>query len=105
MRITEDVRRYAAEQGVTEEDAIKRGLVGYTALPKYSRNQEFEADAKAVEILRELGYSEPEKRLGDALQILLDKYGNLGGGFFDSHPATTERIQRLRSKAEHTTKK
>ncbi|HEV2045687.1 MAG TPA: phosphomethylpyrimidine synthase ThiC [Chthoniobacterales bacterium] len=26
MRITEDVRRYAAQQGVTEEDAIKRGL-------------------------------------------------------------------------------
>jgi hypothetical protein len=25
MRITEDVRRYAAEQGVTEE-AVKRGL-------------------------------------------------------------------------------
>ena len=26
MRITEDVRRYAAEQGVKEEDAVKRGL-------------------------------------------------------------------------------
>jgi phosphomethylpyrimidine synthase len=26
MRITEDVRRYAAEQGVTEEEAVKRGL-------------------------------------------------------------------------------
>jgi phosphomethylpyrimidine synthase len=26
MRITEDVRRYAAEQGVKEEDAIKRGM-------------------------------------------------------------------------------
>jgi phosphomethylpyrimidine synthase len=26
MRITEDVRRYAAEQGVAEEDALKRGL-------------------------------------------------------------------------------
>jgi phosphomethylpyrimidine synthase len=26
MRITEDVRRYAAEQGVTEEQAIKKGL-------------------------------------------------------------------------------
>ena len=26
MRITEDVRRYAAEQSLTEEDAIKRGL-------------------------------------------------------------------------------
>ena len=26
MRITEDVRRYAAEHEVKEEDAIKRGL-------------------------------------------------------------------------------
>jgi phosphomethylpyrimidine synthase len=26
MKITEDVRRYAAEQGVAEEDALKRGL-------------------------------------------------------------------------------
>jgi phosphomethylpyrimidine synthase len=26
MRITEDVRRYAAEQGVKEEEAIERGL-------------------------------------------------------------------------------
>jgi len=31
MRITEDVRRYAAEQGITEEDAIKRGLEEKTA--------------------------------------------------------------------------
>ena len=26
MKITEDVRRYAKEQGITEEAAIKRGL-------------------------------------------------------------------------------
>ena len=26
MKITEDVRRYAAEQGVTEENAIEHGL-------------------------------------------------------------------------------
>jgi phosphomethylpyrimidine synthase len=26
MKITEDVRKYAAEQGVTEEEAVKRGL-------------------------------------------------------------------------------
>jgi Zn-dependent protease with chaperone function len=86
------------------ENTLKK-WVGYTTLPKYSRNQEFEADAKAVEILRELGYREPEKRLGETLQVLLDNYGNLDGGFFDSHPSTTERIQRLRFQAEHTTKK
>jgi phosphomethylpyrimidine synthase len=26
MKITEDVRRYAAEQGVAEQDALQRGL-------------------------------------------------------------------------------
>jgi len=26
MRITEDVRRYAAEQGLSEEAAVKKGL-------------------------------------------------------------------------------
>ena len=26
MKITEDVRRYAAEQGVTEEEAVQRGM-------------------------------------------------------------------------------
>ena len=26
MRITEDVRRYAAERGITEESAIEQGL-------------------------------------------------------------------------------
>ncbi len=79
--------------------------VGYTALPKYSRNQEFEADAKAVEILKKIGCEEPEKQLSETLQVLLDKYGNLGGGFFDNHPSTTERIQRLRSQAERRMRK
>ena len=26
MKITEDVRKYAAEQGVSEEEALKRGM-------------------------------------------------------------------------------
>jgi phosphomethylpyrimidine synthase len=26
MRITEDVRKYAAEQGMNEEEALKRGM-------------------------------------------------------------------------------
>jgi phosphomethylpyrimidine synthase len=26
MKITEDVRKYAAEQGVSEEDALSRGM-------------------------------------------------------------------------------
>jgi Zn-dependent protease with chaperone function len=86
------------------ENTLKK-WVGYTTLPKYSRNQEFEADAKGVEILTELGDQQPEKELSDALQVLLDKYGNIGGGFLDDHPSTAERIKRLRSQAERRTKK
>jgi predicted Zn-dependent protease len=97
-----DVLSIFGQADAPTENTLKK-WVGYTALPKYNRNQEFAADAKAVEILRELGCDKPENQLGDALQVLLDKYGNLGGGFFDSHPSTTERIQRLRSQAERRT--
>jgi predicted Zn-dependent protease len=69
-------------------------------LPKYSRTQEFEADAKAVEILTILGDQCPAHEMSEALQVLIEKYGNTGGGFLDSHPATTERIQRLDGRAK-----
>jgi predicted Zn-dependent protease len=81
------------------ESTLKK-WVGYTALPKYSRKQEFEADAKAVQILATLGEPQPSREMGQALQVLLEKYGDVGGGFFDSHPSTKERIQRFRIQAE-----
>ena len=31
MKITEDVRKYAAEQGITEDAAIEKGLEGKAA--------------------------------------------------------------------------
>jgi predicted Zn-dependent protease len=80
------------------ENTLKR-WVGYTALPKYSRTQEFEADTKAVEILNMLGDPNPSREMSEALRILIEKYGNTGGGFLDSHPATTERIQQLNGRA------
>lgn len=99
-----DVLSVFGQADADTENTLKK-WVGYTTLPKYSRNQEFEADAKATQILAALGDDDPEKELSEALQLLLDKYGNIGGGFLDSHPSTGERIQRLRSQAEHTTKK
>lgn len=92
-------------QADAETEGTLKKWVGYTTLPKYSRNQEFEADAKAIKILTALGDNESEKHLSETLQVLLDKYGNLGGGFFDDHPSTAERIQRLRSQAESRMKK
>jgi len=99
-----DVLSVFGQTDAPTENTLKK-WVGYTALPKYSQNQEFEADAKAVETLKKLGYKEPAKQFAEALQMLLDKYGNLGGGFFDNHPSTTERIQRLLSQPKSAIKK
>jgi len=85
--------------GIDTENTLKR-WVGYTTLPKYSRTQEFEADAKAVEILSILGDPSPAREMSEALQVLIERYGSTGGGFLDSHPATTERIQRLDGRAK-----
>lgn len=93
-----DLLSFFGRTDLDTENTLKR-WVGYTTLPKYSRTQEFEADAKAVEILSMLGDPNPSREISDALQILIEKYGNTGGGFLDSHPATTERIQRLNDRA------
>lgn len=66
-------------------------------IPIYSRSQELEADAKAVEILTLAGYKQPEDIYLRMLQYILSKYGNTGGGFFNSHPALSERIKSIRS--------
>jgi Zn-dependent protease with chaperone function len=68
-------------------------------MPKYSKAQEFEADDGAIEILRSLGYEHPEDTFADALELLLKRYGDTGGQFEDSHPATSERIRVVRSRS------
>jgi len=69
-------------------------------MPRYSKAQELEADDGAVARLRELGYPHPERTFADSLQMLLAKYGDSGGKFLDSHPATSERIRRVEAQAE-----
>jgi len=77
------------------EQTLKRWF-GNAVLPKYSRTQELEADAKAVEILKSLGKADPQRTMATCLEALLSKYGNTGGKFFDSHPSTQERIEKLK---------
>jgi Zn-dependent protease with chaperone function len=72
-----------------------QGLV----MPKYNREQEIEADATAVDLLESLGYERANDVFADALQLLLDRYGNTGGAFSDSHPATSERISAARTRS------
>ena len=61
----------------------------------FSREAEREADAFAVEILPKAGY-DPEG-LVSMFERLIQQYGDTGGSFLASHPATKERIQTARA--------
>jgi predicted Zn-dependent protease len=66
-------------------------LVGNT----YSRPLELEADRHAVTLLKRAGYS--KHTMIDSLAWLMRRSGDSGGGFFASHPATSDRIKALHS--------
>lgn len=77
------------------EEASLRSWLDAATLPRYSRTQELAADAEAVRILRDMGYENARGVFVQLLQTLLERYGDTGGGFTDSHPATSERIAEL----------
>lgn len=64
------------------------------AIPKFTQGQEYEADAFAVGVLRREGYPSP----GDIMARALSTVGGVGGGWFDSHPSTPDRVRRLQGK-------
>ena len=66
-------------------------------LPRYSQKQEYEADQYAVEILYACDYDSPNKLFANTLKYIKKRYGNTGGGFFDYHPSTDDRIQTVLS--------
>ena len=60
----------------------------------YSQQYEFEADARAAIILKTSGYSEPS--IVDAIDVIAQHdLGVSGGGWFDTHPAPSDRIEKL----------
>ena len=61
---------------------------------KYSRDEEFAADRQAVVLLQRAGYS--KELMIDALTWLMQESGSGGGGFFETHPGTVDRITALR---------
>lgn len=71
-------------------------------LPRYSRSQELQADEHAVLLLRRMGHDDPEGALAALLEELLRRYGDTGGGFTDTHPATSERIARVKGLSVET---
>jgi Zn-dependent protease with chaperone function len=64
---------------------------GYLGLSAYGRSQEAEADARAAELLAKAG--RPRWLLRYALEFITEVYGDRGGSWLDSHPATSERIE------------
>jgi Zn-dependent protease with chaperone function len=69
-------------------------LAGSLVTRAYGRREEYQADQHGAELLRRLGYS-PQVMVG-TLDWLLKRAGPSGGGFFATHPATGDRIARLR---------
>jgi predicted Zn-dependent protease len=60
----------------------------------YSRQEEYEADRHAVDILRRAGY--PKDVMINTLTWLMQTEGSSGGGFLATHPGTQERIEALK---------
>jgi len=66
---------------------------GDLAFPPFEKDAEFAADAKALEILRGMGYrSNARQVMAGALRAIQEAVGDTGGGYFDSHPATSQRV-------------
>jgi putative metalloprotease len=69
-------------------------IAGQLVLSKYSRDEEYAADAHGADLLRRAGMR-PEL-MAETLNWLMSQSGATGGGFFDTHPGTTDRIAALR---------
>ena len=70
-------------------------IAGTLITNNYTRPLEIQADRHAVTLLQRAGYS--KGTMLDTLAWLARRNGDTAGGFLSSHPATSERIQALRS--------
>jgi Zn-dependent protease with chaperone function len=70
-------------------------IAGTLISGSYTRPLELQADRHAVMLLQRAGYS--RETMADTLAWLMRRNGNNGGGILSTHPATSERIQALRS--------
>jgi predicted Zn-dependent protease len=65
----------------------------------YTRSEEYAADRHAVEILRRAGYSK-RVMIDTLMWVERSATDSRGGGFLSTHPATQDRIERLRELRE-----
>jgi putative metalloprotease len=69
-------------------------IAGQLILSRYTQKEEYDADRHGAEILQRVGL--PREIMANTLQWLMQVEGGSKGGFFATHPATTERIEALR---------
>jgi predicted Zn-dependent protease len=69
-------------------------LAGNLLLSGYTRGEESEADAHGVEIMNRAGY-QGKTLMANGLRWIGQTEGDSGGGFFDTHPATGDRVQAI----------
>lgn len=70
-------------------------IAGTLVTGHYTRPMELAADRHAIVLLERAGYS--RATMINTLAWLMRHNGDTGGGLFATHPATSERIQALRS--------
>jgi predicted Zn-dependent protease len=70
-------------------------IAGRMIANAYSRNEEYAADRHGVDILKRAGY--PAATMMNTLTWLTQIESTSGGGFFATHPATSDRIEALRT--------
>ena len=75
---------------------IAAGVAAHSTMMKFSRDDEREADLKALQYMKRAGYD--PRGMVEFLQVLRAQQGRDPGSlqtFFASHPAPRERVQRL----------
>lgn len=70
-------------------------LAGELVFRKYTREEEYAADAHGAELLERAGKN--RQLMIDTLTWLMRESGPTPGGFFSTHPGTEERIAALRN--------
>jgi Zn-dependent protease with chaperone function len=81
------------DQIIPGSDSITPLIANLGVMSPFSRQEEYEADAHGVQILQRAGYN-GKQVMGNTLTWLLQTAGP-SGGFFENHPGTDDRIQRI----------